>query len=89
MRGAHLHHSYGPMRGARVARRMMRRRRVGMMAAMGRGPWAEHHPDAHHGLSTDAMVRWLEEYQRDLEEEAADVASRIAELKTTPGTQDA
>jgi hypothetical protein len=60
------------------------------MAAMGRGPRAgHHHHDAHPGLGTDDMVRWLEEYQRDLEEEAADVASRIAELKTTPGTPDA
>jgi hypothetical protein len=57
-----------------------------MMAAMGRGPWADFDHDEHAGLSTDDMVRWLEEYQRDLEQEAADVASRIAELGANPDT---
>ena len=66
---------------ARVARRMMMKRRMGMMAAMGRGPWADDEHGDSWGPTPEEKLRWLEEYQRDLEQETADVASRIADLK--------
>jgi len=80
MHGPHMHH-----KRARVARRMMMKRRMGMMAAMGRGPWADDHHGDSWGPSPEEKLRWLEEYQRDLEQETADVATRIAELKTKAG----
>jgi hypothetical protein len=33
------------------------------------------------GPSRQEMIRWLEEYQRDLEQEILDVAARIKELR--------
>jgi hypothetical protein len=68
---------------------MAMKRQMGMMTAMGHGPWFDHdHHDGHWEPSADAQVRWLEEYQRDLEQETADVASRIGELRATaPGSQ--
>ena len=75
MHGTHMHRGRG-----RVARRMMWKRRMGMMAAMGRGPWGELDADDW-GPTTEEKLRWLEEYQRDLEQETADVATRIAGLK--------
>ena len=68
-RGSHTH------RRARFARRMMTRRYARHMSAMGRSPWMDEGP------SPVDKLRFLEEYQRDLEQEVADVASRIAELK--------
>ena len=54
------------------------------MAAMGcDGPWFDH--DCYDGdwAPTDRdQVRWLEDYQRDLEQEAADVAARINGLRS-------
>jgi hypothetical protein len=62
---------------------MLMKRRVGMMAAMGHGPWSDHH-EGRWEPTAEEKVRWLEEYQRDLEQETADVASRIAELRSAP-----
>ena len=76
MHGQHMHG-----RRSRVARRMMMKRRMGMMAAMGRGPWADHDHGDSWGPTTEEKLRWLQEYQRDLEQETADVASRIADLE--------
>jgi hypothetical protein len=60
---------------------MFMKRRLGTMAAMGRGPRYDH--DHHEDWWTpEEQIRWLEEYQRDLEQEAADVASRIADLQS-------
>jgi hypothetical protein len=71
----------------RVARRMMMKRHFGMTAAMGRGPCFDHDDyDEGWGPTVDQKVRWLEEYQRDLEQETADVASRIADLRATAGS---
>jgi len=75
MHGSHMHRKRG-----RVARRMMMKRRMGMMAAMGRGPWADDAGGSWGPTAADKL-RWLEEYQRDLEQETADVASHIADLK--------
>ena len=75
MHGTHMHRGR-----SRVARRMMWKRRMGMMAAMGRGPWGDQEA-ADWGPTTEEKLRWLEEYQRDLEQETADVATRIAGLK--------
>jgi hypothetical protein len=69
----------------RVARRMMMKRHLGMMAAMGRGPWSDEDYDEAWEPTVEQKIRWLEEYQRDLEQETADVASRIADLRTTAG----
>jgi hypothetical protein len=37
------------------------------------------------GPSREEMLRWLEEYQRDLEQEIMDVQSRIKELRREQG----
>jgi len=59
---------------------MFEKRRIGMMAAMGHGPSFD---DKGRWVPTaEEKIRWLEEYQRDLEQETADVASRIAELRS-------
>lgn len=78
-----MHGLHGHYRSRRVGRRMAMKRHMGMMAAMSRGPWSDHdYHDLHWEPTPGDQVRWLEEYQRDLEQEAADVASRIAELRT-------
>jgi hypothetical protein len=82
MHGLHSHNQR-----RRVGRRMAIKRHRGMMMAMGRGPWLDH--DHHEGYwepTTDEQIRWLEDYQRDLEQETADVASRIAGLRSTAGS---
>lgn len=73
----------------RVGRHMFMRRHHQMMAAMGRGPRFDH--GLHGGWEPTApeQIRWLEEYRRDLEQEAADVASRIAELRSRGDEPDA
>lgn len=64
---------------------MFMKRRAGMMAAMGHGPWFDYdHCESHWEPTAEEKIRWLEEYQRDLEQETADVASHIAELRSTP-----
>ena len=68
----HGHHTHGRRR--RFARRMMMRRYRHHLAAMGHGPCSE----IDDGLSPEERLRFLEEYQRDLEQEVADVADRIA-----------
>ena len=85
MHGTHMHHNHAHKRRARVARRMMMKRRMGMMAAMGRGPWADDEGESW-GPSNEEKLRWLEEYQRDLEEETANVVTRIADLKAKADT---
>ena len=81
-----MHGLHSRYRGRRIGRRMAFKRHMGMMAAMGRGPWFDHDHhdcyDAYPEPSADEQIRRLEEYQRDLEQEAADVASRIAELRS-------
>lgn len=74
----------------RVGRRLFMGRHHRTMAAMGRGPWFDHdHHEGDWAPTTDEQIRWLEEYQRDLEQETADVVSRIADLRSRSGSPDA
>ena len=86
MHGTHMHHNHTRKRRARVARRMMMKRRMGMMAAMGRGPWTDEERGESWGPTNEEKLRWLEEYQRDLEQETANVVTRITDLKAKAET---
>ena|GEM_PF-1428242 len=45
------------------------------------GRWGAHHEPGMGYRSRREIIRELEEYQKDLEQEVADVADRISELK--------
>ncbi len=47
----------------------------------GHGHWGHHHGPGMGYRSRREIIRGLEEYQKDLEQEIADVADRISELK--------
>ena len=58
------------------------RRGYGRRRAMVRGMWMHRGACGPYGEPTiEDRISWLEEYQRDLEQETADIAERIRRLK--------